>query len=133
VESAPKGSFVVAKAELEQALTQVPAELRGAHGDPMLGEDVLEPCDHSAAFRRVEAVKDPSTHGLVAIGRAVVLEGETACGHAVESGGGASPLTGLRRLLTVDIGDARELTSGRPVLLTSYGRGVAVVQALSDA
>jgi hypothetical protein len=78
VKPAPHCGFVVAEPELEQALTQVPAELRAAHGEHTLGEDMLKSHDYRPAPRRARPVEDPSSHGLVAAGRAVVLEGEPA-------------------------------------------------------
>jgi hypothetical protein len=56
VEPARQCGFVVAEPKLEQALSQVSAELRGAHGEPTLGEDVLESHHDGAASRRATLI-----------------------------------------------------------------------------
>jgi hypothetical protein len=57
-------------------VTEVPAELRPAHLDPVLAQDELERHDQGAPFVRVELLEHPPTDGLVTIGRPVVFQGE---------------------------------------------------------
>jgi len=105
--------LVFIEAELEEAVTDVPAVGAVAHADAVLGEDEPERRVQRSPLRGREALRHPASGRLVAVRRLVELQGETTFGHALECGCPVTRLTGLRWSLQVDAWQRRRDTLHR--------------------